>query len=84
MKRIIESKLDQWKDKTPRKPLLLQGARQVGKTYVLRKFAKNYFSRTHYFDLEASKVDLAPIFNDSPLEPKQLIDKIEFYFRKVD
>lgn len=78
MKRIIESKLRQWKDKTPRKPLLLQGARQVGKTYVLRKFAKNHFSHTHYFDLEASKVDLAPIFNDSPLDPKQLIDKFSF------
>lgn len=78
MKRIIESKLGQWKDKTPRKPLLLQGARQVGKTYVLRKFAKNYFTRTHYFDLEALKVDLAPIFNDSPLDPKLLIDKLSF------
>ena len=78
MKRIIESKLRQWKNKTPRKPLLLQGARQVGKTYVLRKFAKNHFSHTHYFDLEASKVDLATIFNDSPLDPKQLIDKLSF------
>ena len=78
MKRKIESKLGQWKDKTPRKPLLLQGARQVGKTYVLRKFAKKHFSHTHYFDLEASKVDLAPIFNDSPLDPKQLIDKLSF------
>ena len=71
MKRIIESKLRQWKNKTPRKPLLLQGARQVGKTYVLRKFAKNHFSHTHYLDLEASKVDLATIGNDSPLDPKQ-------------
>jgi len=78
MKRIIESKLRQWKNKTPRKPLLLQGARQVGKTYVLRKFAKNHFSHTHYFDLEASKVDLATIFNDSPLDPKQLINKLSF------
>ena len=76
MKRIIEASLLQWKDKETRKPLLLRGARQVGKTYVLQDFAKKQFSKSHYFDLEELKVELGPIFNDSPLDPKQLIDKL--------
>ncbi|MBW1694218.1 MAG: AAA family ATPase, partial [Deltaproteobacteria bacterium] len=78
MKRKIESKLLQWKNRKSRKPLLLQGARQVGKTYVLEKFSKNQFNHSHYFDLEELKTDLAPIFIDSSLDPKQLIDKLSF------
>ena len=78
MKRLIEAGLLKWKDNETRKPLLMQGARQVGKTYLLRDFAKKHFSNVHYFDLEELKVDLAPIFNDSPLDPKQLIDKLSF------
>ncbi|MBW2558597.1 MAG: ATP-binding protein [Deltaproteobacteria bacterium] len=78
MKRQIETKLIEWKNKKTRKPLLLQGARQVGKTYVLQDFAKNQFDNSHYFDLEELKTDLSSIFNDSPLDPKQLIDKLSF------
>ena len=78
MKRQIETKLLQWKNNKTRKPLLLQGARQVGKTYVLQDFARNRFDNSHYFDLEESKAELFSVFNDSPLDPKQLIDKLSF------
>ena len=78
MKRQIETKLIQWKNKKNRKPLFLQGARQVGKTYLLQDFAKSQFNNSHYFDLEELKTDLSSIFNDSPLDPKQLIDKLSF------
>jgi len=78
MKRQIKAKLIHWKNKKTRKPLLLQGARQVGKTYVLQDFAKSQFVNSHYFDLEELKTDLSSIFSDSPLDPKQLIDKLSF------
>lgn len=78
MKRQIKAKLIHWKNKKTRKPLLLQGARQVGKTYVLQDFAQSQFVNSHYFDLEELKTDLSSIFNDSPLDPKQLIDKLSF------
>ena len=78
MKRQIKAKLIHWKNKKTRKPLLLQGARQVGKTYVLQDFAKSHFGNSHYFDFEELKTDLSSIFNDSPLDPKQLIDKLSF------
>jgi predicted AAA+ superfamily ATPase len=44
--------LVRWKDSTNRKPLLLQGARQVGKTWLLRQFGKAYFADTAYFNFE--------------------------------
>lgn len=42
MKRDIYKKLASWKHDKYRKPLILKGARQVGKTYILSKFAKEY------------------------------------------
>ena len=83
MKRKIEAKLIRWQNKKNRKPLLLQGARQVGKTYLLQNFAKNRFDNLHYFDLEELKTDLSSIFNNSPLDPKQLIDRLSFVSGKL-
>jgi len=78
MQRLIEIKLKDWKNKKNRKPLLLLGARQVGKTYLLQKFGKDEFRKTHYFDLEELKKDLLPIFNDSSLKPKEILDGLSF------
>ena len=78
MKRRIEKKLIQWQKRENRKPLLLQGARQVGKTYVLENFGENRFKTSHYFDLEELKADLSPIFTDSSLKPRQLLNQLSF------
>ena len=43
MKRLLYDKLLDWKNSQRRKPLLLEGARQVGKTYLLKKFGENEF-----------------------------------------
>lgn len=43
MYRIITEKLINWAKKTDRKPLILQGARQVGKTYIANEFGKKYY-----------------------------------------
>lgn len=52
MKRDILEKLLLWKSKTGRKPLILNGARQVGKTYVLREFGENYYKKMAFFSLD--------------------------------
>ena len=45
MKRKIETELSKWKDEAARKPLVMLGCRQVGKTYSIRRFAsENYES----------------------------------------
>ena len=52
--RKIESELLRWKNAANRKPIVLRGARQVGKTFVVNRFAKNF---DHFIDinLERSK-----------------------------
>jgi uncharacterized protein len=52
MKRTIYAKLLNWKDAAGRSPLLLKGARQVGKSYILQAFGENEFSDYHTFNFE--------------------------------
>lgn len=48
MKRYAMQALAAWKDRPNRKPLILKGARQVGKTWLMREFGKQYFSKVAY------------------------------------
>lgn len=76
MDRNIEAKLLAWKGKTEgRMPLILEGARQVGKTYILRKFGEENFANTVYVNLEADQ-NLASFFAES-ISPERLIRYLE-------
>jgi len=59
MKRVLYNELIQWKKSGRRKPLLLQGARQVGKTWILKEFGNNEFSNLVYINFEET-----PTLND--------------------
>ncbi len=48
MKRYIMQQLMEWKNKENRKPLILKGARQVGKTWLMKEFGKNQFEKVAY------------------------------------
>lgn len=52
MERNIREQLKAWKKKQGRKPLILAGARQVGKTYILRKFGEEAFDNVAYINCE--------------------------------
>lgn len=52
MYRYAMEELKKWKNKTGRKPLIIRGARQVGKTWLIREFGKNEFADTAYFNCE--------------------------------
>ena len=53
MKRQITSKLLQWKDSTTRKPLIVRGARQTGKSYTITEFGNTHFDGiTHIINFE--------------------------------
>ena len=56
MKRNIEHQLLAWKNKKRRKPLILRGTRQVGKTYSLKQFGQQQFTHLIYVDLERHSV----------------------------
>lgn len=61
MKRKAYLELLDWKRKAIRKPLIIQGARQVGKTWLMKEFGRNEFVQTAYFNFESTK-NLAQIF----------------------
>ena len=52
MKRFIDPELKRWKENKRRKPLILRGARQVGKTYSVKQFGEKYFDNVALVDLE--------------------------------
>ena len=55
MKRTLYNDLINWKNKTDRKPLIIQGARQVGKTWLMKEFGKNEFKQVVYLNFESSE-----------------------------
>ena len=76
MERKIEQQLIQWKNKThDRKPLLLNGARQVGKTYILREFGSKEFKNIVYINLETN-LSVASYFDDA-IAPERLLRYLE-------
>lgn len=56
MDRTLMAKLIAWKDKPRRKPLILNGARQVGKTWLLKEFGRTRFSNVAYINLDHNAV----------------------------
>ena len=83
MKRFIEEKLIDWKNQKNRKPLLINGIRQVGKTWSIKNFGENHFDDFLYvnFDLEP---DYSDIFKRSK-DPKKILFELSILFeRKFD
>ncbi|MEG0853310.1 MAG: AAA family ATPase, partial [Angelakisella sp.] len=54
MYRKIMDFLESWKNSEYRKPLILQGARQVGKTYSILEFGRNQYENVAYFNFETN------------------------------
>ena len=50
MERFILKKLLAWKNSPYRKPLIMKGVRQVGKTWILKEFGRRYYENTAYFN----------------------------------
>ena len=71
MERKIVKRLVEWKNSTRRMPLLIYGARQVGKTYTALTFGKQYYKNTVYFNMEDS-AEVNAIF-ERDLEPERIV-----------
>lgn len=52
MQRTIMNEIVKWKERPDRKPLILKGARQVGKTWIMKEFGKQYFKNTAYINFD--------------------------------
>ena len=71
MKRDLYKLLEDWKRSNRRKPLIVNGARQVGKTYALKRFGQSSYEKVAYLNFEKEE-RLAQYFQGT-LDPKQLI-----------
>jgi uncharacterized protein len=82
MKRTLYNSLLAWKISERRKPLLLQGARQVGKTFLVNQFGKNEYKNFIYLNFEQNP-DLRMLFGGE-LSPQKIIENISLYLgRKI-
>ncbi len=77
MERTISNQLVSWMKKRPRKPLIVRGARQVGKTYSLAEFGNKNFKACHYLNFEEDE-QLTSIFAKD-LKPDRILKELEFY-----
>jgi predicted AAA+ superfamily ATPase len=66
MRRSLYKELLKWKNSASRKPLILQGARQVGKTWLMQEFARNEFEEVAYLNFESSARLHQPIGQRQP------------------
>lgn len=76
MRRKLYDELINWKKDKNRKPLLLTGARQVGKTYLLQEFSRREFREVVYMNLDSDRALYEPIFSAS-IKPEDVIARIE-------
>ena len=75
MKRLITDNLIEWKGKINRKPLIIRGARQVGKTFSVNYLGENHFRNFVKIDFE-KQISAREIF-DGDLSPKRILNLIE-------
>lgn len=78
MRREFEKYLAQWRSSPNRKPLLLGGVRQCGKTYLLKAFGDKHYRQVVYLNLEREKVFL-DLFSNT-LKPKEILRQIHLAF----
>jgi len=80
MERKAEKKLLIWKDSPSRKPLLVTGARQVGKTWLMKKFGANSFENMLYVNFE-KEIPLRTLF-EQDYQPTRIVKVLETYFNQ--
>jgi predicted AAA+ superfamily ATPase len=71
MNRIAVNQLIEWKNSIKRKPLLVFGARQVGKTWLIRHFGDSYFENFLYVNFE-KEISLRTLF-EQDYQPKRIL-----------
>jgi len=80
MERLIEQRLADWLANS-RRPLLVLGARQVGKTYSVRQFGAEYFTNVVYANFQTDLARLASVFNGT-INPSTIVDELGLLFEQ--
>ncbi|MDE6444883.1 MAG: ATP-binding protein, partial [Muribaculaceae bacterium] len=77
IERDIIERLKEWKKSTSRRPLLIQGARQIGKTWVMKKFGETCYSSFVYFNFDANE-QLKEEFKRTK-QPERILEILRLY-----
>jgi len=77
MERKLIEKLNRWKSGSSRKPLIISGARQVGKTYTMLSFGKESYKNTVYINMEDNR-DVQTIF-ERDLNPERIVRELSVH-----
>ena len=82
MEREIIKDLIKWKNSKNRKPLIVHGARQVGKTYIIKQFGKKNYDNLIYVNFETNK-EFSSLIEEN-ISAEYIINKLElFYGEKI-
>ena len=83
MYREAMKKLTKWKNKKNKKPLIIKGARQVGKTWLMKKFGETSYERTIYINFDNNQ-QITELFNQD-MKIDRIITGLELYSgNKID
>lgn len=74
MQRFITKELLKWKQNPRRKPLILQGARQVGKTFIVKEFGQKYYDNYVYFNFDENE-QVASLFTTTK-DPERILEQL--------
>ena len=77
MYRTAIEKMKKWKDSRFRKPLIIEGARQVGKTWLMKEFGRQFYQKTVYINFDSNK-QMKDLFMSS-LDIEKIIMGLEIY-----
>lgn len=83
MYRFAIEQMVKWREKTKRKPLIIRGARQVGKTWLMKEFGSRYYKNTVYVNFDNN--DRMKLLFDGSLDVSRIIIGLELYAgQKID
>ena len=80
MERELFTKLERWMKKKNRKPLIIQGARQVGKTWIMKEFGARFYENTVYINFDNNKA-MKDVF-ELDFDLKRILSAIKIEYGK--
>ena len=78
MERFILKKLLDWKNSPYRKPLILKGVRQVGKTWILKEFGRRCYENTAYFNFDENEE-----YKQLKVDIRDILKQLCFYISRI-
>ncbi|NOQ22639.1 MAG: AAA family ATPase [Candidatus Aegiribacteria sp.] len=81
MKRMLEKQLLEWKESKRRKPLILRGARQVGKTWLVENILAGEFE--NYVKIDLEKMNNLHLYFEGELDPKKIVNYLELSTKPI-